>query len=103
MAATAFAAAGAYAALLWAERPDRRRTIVLGVAVGLGLIAKYSLLVFLPAIFVAMYLCQWGGVHAVPAQVREHWRPALVAGAIACVVIWAGFRLSFGPPEFAHV
>jgi hypothetical protein len=103
MAATAFTAAGAYMALLWAERPDRRRTVALGVVVGLGMIAKYSLLVFLPAIWVAMYLCHWRGLRAVPGQLREHWRPAAVAGAIACLVIWAGFRFSFGPPNFAHV
>src|ERR1039458_2317008 len=29
MAATAFTAAGAYAGLVWAERPDRRRTVAL--------------------------------------------------------------------------
>ena len=34
MAATAFTATAAYSALLWAERPDRRRTAALGVAVG---------------------------------------------------------------------
>jgi hypothetical protein len=103
MAATAFTAAGAYAALLWSERPDRRRTVALGVAVGLGLIAKYSLLVFLPAIFVAMYLCRWRGARAVPRQLREYWRPAVAAAAIACLVIWAGFRFSFGPPGFSHL
>ncbi len=103
MAATAFTAAGAYAALLWAERPDRPRTVALGLAVGLGMIAKYSLLVFLPPIFVAMYLCQWRGIRAIPGQLREHWRPAMAAAAIACLVIWAGFRFSFGPLSFAHV
>src|ERR1035437_3337517 len=70
MAATAFTAAGAYAGLLWAERPDRWRTFALGAAVGLWMLAKYSLLVFLPAIFVAMYLCDWRGMRAVPGQLR---------------------------------
>src|SRR5204863_3753652 len=59
MAATAFTAAGAYAGLLWAERPGWRRTCVLGLTAGLGMLAKYSLLVFLPAIWAAMYLCHW--------------------------------------------
>src|SRR5664279_3427214 len=81
MAATAFTAAGAYAALLWAARPDRRRTIALGLAVGLGLIGKYSLVVFLPAVWVAMYLADWRGLRAIPGQLRTHWRPALLAGA----------------------
>lgn len=103
MAATAFTAAGAYAALLWAERPDRRRTIALGLAVGLGLIGKYSLVVFLPAVWVAMYLADWRGLRAIPGQLRTHWRPALVAGAIACLVVWAGFRFTFGPLGFADL
>jgi hypothetical protein len=103
MAATAFTAAGAYAALLWAERPDARRTVALGLAVGLGMLAKYSLLVFLPGVWVAMYLCHWRGVRAVPGQLRKYWRPAVVAAAIACLAIWAGFRFSFGPLSFAHV
>ena len=103
MAATAFTAAGAYAALLWAERPDRWRTLALGAAAGLGLLAKYSLLLFLPAIWAAMVLCHWRGLRAVPAQLRQHWRPALLVAAIACVAIWAGFGFSFGPVSFAHV
>ena len=103
MAATAFTAAGAYAGLLWAERPDWRRTSVLGLTVGLGMLAKYSLLVFLPAIFVAMYLCHWQSARAIPAQIRDHWRQALVAAAIACLVIWAGFRFSWGQVNFADI
>ena len=103
MAATAFTAAGAYAGLRWAERPDRRRTMALGVAVGLGMIAKYSLVVFLPGVWAAMYLCHWRGMRAVPGQLREHWRPAVAAAAIAWLVIWAGFRFSFGPLSDFHV
>ena len=103
MAATGFTVAGAYAALLWAERPDARRTVALGLAVGLGMLAKYSLLVFLPGVWGAMYLGRWRGVRAVPGQLRVYWRPAVVAAAIACLTVWAGFRFSFGPLSFAHV
>lgn len=103
MAATAFTAAGAYAALLWAERPDGRRTVALGAAVGLAMLAKYSLLVFLPGVWVAMYLCHWRGMRAMPGQLRAYWRPAVVAAAVACLAIWAGFGFSFGPPGFTHV
>ena len=103
MAATAFTGAGAYTALLWAERPDRLRTVLLGLAVGFGMIAKYSLLVFLPAIWVAMYLCHWPGVRATLRHAKERWPSALVAGVIACFVIWAGFRFAFGPLDFAHL
>ena len=103
MAATAFAAAGAYAALLWAERPDRKRTVLLGLALGFGIIAKYSLVVFLPAIWCAMYLAHWPGVRATLSHVRQRWISALGAVAIACLVIWAAFRFTFGPLNFAHL
>jgi hypothetical protein len=103
MAATAFAAAGAYAALLWAERPDRKRTILLGLALGFGIIAKYSLVVFMPAIWFAMYLAHWPGVRATLSHVRQRWYSAFAAVAIACLVIWAAFRFTFGPLNFAHL
>ena len=76
---------------------------MLGAAVGLGMLGKYSLLVFLPATWGAMYLCQWRGVAAASGQVRRYWRPALVAAAIACILIWAGFGFSFGQVNFAGI
>ena len=103
MAATAFAAAGAYAALLWAERPDQKRTALLGLALGFGIIAKYSLVVFLPAIWFAMYVARWPGAHATVSHVRQRWLSALAVAAIACVVIWAAFRFTFGPLNFVHL
>jgi len=102
MAATAFTAAGAYVGLRWADRPDARRTIVLGLVTGLGMIAKYSLLVFMPAVWVAMYLARRRGAHAIGADIRAHWRQALLATAIASLVIWAGFRFSWGQVNFAN-
>jgi cyclophilin family peptidyl-prolyl cis-trans isomerase len=103
MAATALTAAGTYAALRWAERPDRRRTILLGLALGFGMIAKYSLVVFLPAIWGVMYLFHWPGARRTLDVVRARWRSALGVAAIACVVVWAGFRFSYGPLDFAHL
>ena len=35
------------------------------------MIAKYSLLVFLPVVFAAMYLCHWRGMRARPGQLRN--------------------------------
>ncbi len=103
MAATAFTGAGAYAALLWVERPDRLRTLLLGLAVGFGMIAKYSLVVFLPAVWVAMYLFRWPGLGATLQFARLHWPRALAAAALACFVIWAGFRFAYGPLEYYHL
>src|ERR1035441_1946485 len=45
-----------------------------------------------PGVWAAMYLCHWRGMRAVPGQLREHWRPAVAAAAIAWLVIWGGVR-----------
>jgi hypothetical protein len=103
MAATAFTVAGAMAAIWWAEQPDGRRSAAFGAVIGLGILAKYSLVVFLPGIWGALYLCHWQGVRAIGAQVRRYWRPALVAAAVACVVVWGGFAFTFGAPLFTHL
>ena len=104
MAATAFTAAGAYAALLWAERPDRRRTVAVGRRGGTGAdrqvfaagVSAGDLGGDVP-VSLARSAC------AAASSCASYWRPALAAAAIACLVIWAGFRFSFGPLGFAHV
>ena len=103
MAATAFTGAGAYAALLWVERPDRLRTLLLGLAIGFGLIAKYSLVVFLPAVWFAMYLFRWPGIGATLEFAKRNWPRALASGGLACLVVWTGFRFSYGSMEYAHL
>ncbi|MDE3167149.1 MAG: glycosyltransferase family 39 protein, partial [Acidobacteriota bacterium] len=52
MAATAFTALGALVSLLWAERPTRSRTVWFGVVLGLGVLGKFSVPLFLPAIWI---------------------------------------------------
>jgi 4-amino-4-deoxy-L-arabinose transferase-like glycosyltransferase len=90
MAATAFCALGAYASLLWAERPTPARTAVFGLALGLGVIGKFSVPVFLPAIWLFWLLWKRPAI----AEMRARIVPALLALAIGCVVIWAGYRFS---------
>lgn len=103
MAATAMLGAGMYAALLWAERPDRRRTVILGLAAGLGLIAKFSLVVYLPAVWFLMVAWRVARTRTLRGAWKEIYRRrgsiAAVAG-IAFLVIWAGYRFTFGPVEF---
>jgi hypothetical protein len=102
MAATAFTIAGTYAGLLWAERPDRKRTLLLGLTLGLGIIAKYSVLVFLPAIWAAIWAFRRPDLAATLRFARSQWASALAAGAIACLVIWAAFHFTYGPVDFAR-
>jgi hypothetical protein len=49
MAAVAFTGAAAFASLLWADVPDRKRTILFGVCLGLAALSKFSAILFLAA------------------------------------------------------
>jgi hypothetical protein len=55
MAAVAFTGAAAFASLLWAEVPDRKRTILFGVCLGLAALSKFSAIPFLAAALVLMH------------------------------------------------
>jgi Dolichyl-phosphate-mannose-protein mannosyltransferase len=90
MAATAFTAACALMSLVWAERPSRGRTVLFGVVLGLGVLGKFSVPVFLPAIWALWLLWRRPAL----SEIRRRAVPALAALAIGCVVIWAGYRFS---------
>lgn len=90
MAATAFTATGALVSLLWAERPSRGRTVLFGIVLGLGVLGKFSVPVFLPVIWLLWLLWKRPGL----AEIRARIAPALVALAIGCFVLWAGYRFS---------
>lgn len=66
------------------ERPSLRRGAFLGIAIGVGLLAKFSFLVFFPVCALFAVLARR------PRQFA--WRGALVAILVAFVVLWAGYR-----------
>ncbi|HEY9444036.1 MAG TPA: glycosyltransferase family 39 protein, partial [Gemmatimonadales bacterium] len=82
-----------YSMLRWLERPGLHATLRLGLAVGLALLAKMSAVVFLPAAFVVALLA-W---RTAGNPLASHLGGALVAGVVALLVIWAGYRFSIGP------
>lgn len=94
MAATSFCAAGALMSILWAERPTRGRTIIFGLVLGLGVLGKFSVPVFLPVIWLLWLLWRRPKL----AEFRVRILPALAAVAIGCVVIWAGYRFAMAGP-----
>ena len=103
MAATAFGAVTFYASLWWAERPDRSRSAVFGVTLGLAAVAKFSLLAYLPAGWLLLCLWRarsvWRGrsFSVVRVFLREHLGPLALAASVGSLVIWAAYRFSFGP------
>ena len=93
MAAVAFTGAAAFASLLWAGLPGRRRTILFGVCLGLAALSKFSAIVFLAAALLLMHR-------------RKLWRrrrSLAAAIAIACAVVWAGYGFSFARVDYLHL
>jgi hypothetical protein len=71
------------------ERPTIRRGAFLGLAIAIGLLAKFSFLVFFPV----CALCALVGLpQRQPGQRR---RAAVVAIVVALLVTWAGYRFDF--------
>jgi hypothetical protein len=93
MAAAAWIGAAALASFYWIERPDRPRTILFGVALGLACLSKFSALLFLPVALLAMHR----------AGLWRHRRSLAAACAVAFLVIWAGYRFSFARVEYLHL
>jgi len=93
MAAAAWIGAAALAALYWAERPDRRRTMLFGAAIGLACLSKFSALLFLPAALAAM----------LRGRLWRHRRSLAAACALAFFAIWAGYRFTFARVDYLHL
>ena len=124
MAAVAFAGAAAFASLLWAEVPDRKRTILFGVCLGLAALSKFSAIVFLAAALMLMHRQRWQGKlkHAPPSGAsvghalacpdlkqltsppnagRQYGLAAAIA--IAFFVVWLGYGFSFARVGYLHL
>ena len=82
-----------FALVRWLEQPTPGRTVWVGVAVGLALLAKMSSLVFIPAAGAAVLLAWLLGKNSL----RPYTGRAVAAGLIACITLWAGYRFSVGP------
>jgi MFS family permease len=92
-AAMATIALAVFTLLRWLERPWLSRTVTLGVAVGLALLAKMSAVVFLPAAFLVILVAWRSAGNRLTPLVGD----ALAAGLVALLVVWAGYRFSIGP------
>lgn len=101
MALTAFVGAAFLAARLWAEKPDWRTAVVFGVCGALAVLSKFSSLPYFPAA-AALSLAWIVGSGRLPAAglaraAKERLPSFGIAVAVAILVVWAGYRFSFGP------
>ena len=107
MALTAFVGAAFIAAILWIEQPTPRRALLFGVCCGLAAISKFLSLPFIPAglacalvLYVAVERPNWRWFSERARRSLPSFGLAVLSGAL---VIWAGFRFSFGKVGFTRI
>ena len=107
MALTAFLGAAFYCGMVWVKRPTRANAAWFGLTAGLMVLSKFSCLLFFPvaagAALAWWILAERPGAARLTALAKE--RAPSFAGAVllACFVIWAGYRFSFGDAGFWHL
>ncbi|MBZ5610617.1 MAG: glycosyltransferase family 39 protein [Acidobacteriia bacterium] len=104
MGVTACMAAAMYASLRLVEQPGPKTAAWFGLALGLMVLSKFSSLVFYPAamgLALALWLVK---TRPAPGQLardllrRLPW--AALSAILAFLVIWAGYRFSFGKTDW---
>jgi 4-amino-4-deoxy-L-arabinose transferase-like glycosyltransferase len=91
MAAAATTVTALFLFARWQDEPSWRNALLVAVACGIGLLSKFSFLVFFPAGVVALVI----------AHIRLSRAPLRIAqvaagAAIAFVMVWAGYKFSTG-------
>jgi hypothetical protein len=101
MALTAFLGAAFLTGREWIERPSAKTALWFGVAGGLALLSKFSSVVFFPAaavLAIVWYLASNPKARAGLGRTAAARIPTLaMAAGVAALVVWAGYRFSFGP------
>jgi hypothetical protein len=107
MALTALVGAAFLAAVAWCEQPELPRVLCLGMIMGLAVLAKFSALAFLPVSLLAAglvyVLIERPAAPVLAAQLRARLPGLALAAALALLVIWAGYRFSFGAVPFTSL
>jgi len=107
MALTAFLSAAFLLLTMWLEQPDWRRSALFGLALGLAVLSKFSVLAFFPACVLTIAALAWWTkrppLGAAPRALLRLLPGAALALLAAGLVIWAGYRFSFGTVHFANV
>lgn len=102
LAVTAFLALAFFTGIAWADQPTIGRAAFFGAAVGLMVLSKFSCLVFFPvtvALAMAGYsIVERPGASAALKALRERAPTFALAVLTGSLLIWAGYRFSFGTP-----
>lgn len=104
MAVTAFLGASFLAGLVWVERPDARTALWFGVCTGLAVLSKFTALVYLPAAVAVVFVWYWATGHKeIGKAMVARWPSFVLAVGTGAVVVWAGYRFSFGAVDFTSI
>ena len=105
MAITAGLAAAVFAFEVWLGRPTLRQSALLGVALAIAVLSKFSVLLFLPACLVSLLALRWVLQRPTGAELRRglksHAGPGALALMTAFLVIWGGYRFASAPLKTA--
>jgi hypothetical protein len=92
-----------FALLVWAEQPTWLHSILLGLAIGLSVVSKFTVLGFFPAAAVfaaiAWLAVKRPGMDGAIAAAKARALPFVVAVAAGAFTIWAVYSFSFGKPH----
>ncbi len=103
----AMTGAAAWGGIYWAERPDRRRSLIFGALLGLAAISKFSSMPFLAAAFPLMAAAYaWNTGRTAGWMAREFWarrRAAIWVAGTAALLIWAAYGFTFARVGGLHM
>ena len=92
--------AALYAFTRWLNTPTSKCSAVLGVAVALAVMSKFTAILFLCACGIAVLAlqrwCEGRRMSGARTRPRRRLASAGLAALVACIVIWAGYRFSVG-------
>lgn len=107
MALTAFLGAAFLAGSIWIERSTPAQGALFGICTGLAVLSKFSSLVFLPAsaalALIWYFAAERPRLSVLASAVKERIPSFLLAVLVASLLIWAGYRFSFGNAGFANL
>ena len=96
MAVGAGVCAAAYAWALWLEKPDFRHSFVLGCALALAFLSKFSSVLMVPVCAIAFLALRAWQARRGDGLLPLRWRTLAVSLALAFLLSWSAYRFSFG-------
>ena len=110
MAVTAFFLCTLYTLAKWLPEPNLTRSILFGLSLGLGVVTKFSVLVFLPPCILtligAWWLRQRPDLKTIERTIRRRIKPLVIVLTLASLVAWACYGFSAtrltGPEHRPH-